>query len=482
VFDRETCNPQERRLRILVAIANFGSGNRDFLDRLLDEYRQMRFDLDIVVLSNVPKDLGPNIEVVVGLPTKNPRSLPFAHRPLFADRIHQYDLFIYSEDDTLITERNIEAFLDANATLMDDEIAGFLRQEASEDGRVFISTVHSHFHWDVRSLRSRGGRTYARFTNEHSACFILTRSQLRRAIDSGGFLVPPHEGRYAMLETAATDPYTQCGFVKLLCVSHPQEFIVRHLPNKYIGRMGIEVSEFHRQLERLREIGSDGFAGTELLTAESKLPGMPWSKNYFEPCRRELLATIPAEVQTALSLGCGWGETERVLSERGVQVVGLALDPVIAVSAKLRGVETVCGGFSEARAALRDRRFDCVLALNILHLVPDPVGLLRLFVELMSKDGICVLTVPNFMRLPMLWKRARRLGGYQHIGDFDRSGLQMTTARRLRTWLARSGLRVERVDWLVPQRFERYRALTFGLVDELLASDLVVFARRQSCH
>lgn len=470
----------ELRLRILVAIANFGTGNRVYLEQLLNEYRRMPFDVRIVVLSNIQKDLGSDIEVVVGLPSKNPRSLPFAHRQLFADRIDRHDLFIYTEDDTLMTAQNISAFLDANKTLENDEIAGFIRHEVGEDGRTFISTVHSQFHWDVKSVCYRGGRAYARFTNEHSACFILTRQQLRRAIDMGGFVVAPHEGRYAMLETAATDPYTQCGFVKLICISDPDDFIVKHLPNKYVGNMGLEVSEFHRQLERLREIGSKGLSAPELLAAETKLPGTLWSKSYYEPCRRELLALIPSDVRTVLSVGCGWGETERVLVEGGVRVVGLTLDPVIAASAELRGVETICKGFSEARAALEGRSFDCLLLSNVLHLVPDPVGVLAPFAELLSKDGVVVAAVPNHMRLPTLWRRIRGFRGYQHIGHFDRSGLQKTTAGRMRTWFKRSGLVVERIEWLVPQRFEHHRRWTLGLINPLLASALVVRARARS--
>ena len=64
-------------MKTLVAIANFGKKNEKYLLRLLEEYRTMiRYKVDIVVLSNIPKILGPDIEVIVGLPTKDPWSLP----------------------------------------------------------------------------------------------------------------------------------------------------------------------------------------------------------------------------------------------------------------------------------------------------------------------------------------------------------------------------------------------------------------------
>src|SRR3990172_4556724 len=130
----------------------------------------MNLDISIVVLSNLRKDVGRDIEVVVGLPTRNPMSLPFAHKPIFADRLEQYDLFIYSEDDILISERNIVAFRQSQDLLHKDEIAGFLRTERAPDGTIYFPDVHGRFHWDPGSVSRRADRHFAFFSNEHSPC------------------------------------------------------------------------------------------------------------------------------------------------------------------------------------------------------------------------------------------------------------------------------------------------------------------------
>ena len=119
----------ESIMKILVAIASYGTNNDQYLQQLIDEYSSMPYLVDIVVVSNIPKALGKEVEVVVGLPSKNPWSLPFAHKRIFIARQNHYDLFIYSEDDTLITQQNIEAFLQVTALLNSNEIAGFLRSE-----------------------------------------------------------------------------------------------------------------------------------------------------------------------------------------------------------------------------------------------------------------------------------------------------------------------------------------------------------------
>src|SRR5208283_1521725 len=124
-------------MKILTAIASWGTKNDPYLARLIQEYGSMSFDVDVVVLSNVPKPVGPGAEVfLVDLNGKNPASLPFAHKNIFAEHLNDYDLFIYSEDDILITESNIRAYLKACAVLEGNEIPGFFRFERGTDGRI----------------------------------------------------------------------------------------------------------------------------------------------------------------------------------------------------------------------------------------------------------------------------------------------------------------------------------------------------------
>jgi hypothetical protein len=236
------------RLRVLVAITSYGSKNDAYLPHILEEYRSMPYDVDLVVLSNTRKVLGADVELVVGLPTPDPWSLPFGHKRIFDDRLNDYDLFIHTEDDMLITQRNVEAFLQVRKVLPEQEIAGFLRYEESADGKMNYPDVHAYFHWDPASVCSRGPYALAFLTNEQSACYVLTQDQLRRAIKSGRYLVDPHRGRYGLCETAATDPYTQCGFKRYVCTSHLDDFLVHHLSNKYVGRLGVGDPELRRQV------------------------------------------------------------------------------------------------------------------------------------------------------------------------------------------------------------------------------------------
>ena len=365
-------------LRVLVAIASYGNGNDKYLHRLLEEYRAMPFHVDVVILSNIEKRPAADIECLVGLPNKNPWSLPFSHKRLFAERLEKYDLFIYSEDDILVTENNIRAFLKASAVLRDDEIAGFLLVEKGSNGNVSYPQVHGFFHWDCESARVRDDYTLAHFTNQHAACYLLTRGQLAKAIQSGGFLVEPHEGKYDLLCSAATDPYTQCGFTELVPISHLDDFCLHHLPNKYIGRMGVDGPELRGQISTLQKIAADEIDVAPLLNGETGLWRGMYSKVYYEAVHHEAISMIPASAQSILSVGCGWGATEISLVENGMRVFAVPLDPVICTSAATKGVEIVYGGLEQARAHLERMQFDCVLYLNVLHLMRDPVEVLSM--------------------------------------------------------------------------------------------------------
>lgn len=464
-------------LRVLVAIANYGEGNRRYLERLLAEYRAMSLSIDLVVLSNTPKNLGQDVEVKIGMPDEDPWSLPFAHKQLFVERIDQYDVFIYSEDDILISERNIRAFLEVTPTLSDDEIVGLMRIELHPDGRKSYDMIHEFFRWDPASVRVRDGQYYAHLTNEHAAAFILTRDQLCRAIESGGFLVPPHRYRYGLPETAATDPYTQCGMTKLLSLDRLADFEVLHLPNKYVGVYGIDEQSLSVQIDELRRIGRGSRAPTPWLQVETRLPASRGSKTVHGRPDHALLALVPDEAQTVLVVGCGDGRTEEVLVARGASVAAVPIDPVVGRCAAKRGVEVLAADPAAAKAALGLRTFDVVIFPDVLHLVAEPVALLRRFVGCVAEGGQLIVTVPNTTDMSLRLAKLRGETGYRDIDRYDRVGLHATNRRRLREWVRQAGLTVKATIPGMTDKRQKLARVSVGFGADLLAKRWLIIAQ-----
>ena len=470
--------------RVLVAIANHGVKNRHFLDLLLAEYRSMRrYQLDIVVNSNLPKDLGEDVEVRLGLPSSDPWSLPFAHKRLFAERLEDYDLFIYCEDDTLLKECHIDAFVQATHLLPEDHIAGFMRYEVDEIGKKTFSGMHSHFHWDVRSVTRQGGEVFARHTNDHAACYILTRSQLKRAIDSGGYLLPPVRRGYGMPETAATDPYTQCGMTKVICISRFEEFCLHHLPNAYCGKLGLDEHLARLEIAKLISLCTNGSSSARapLFEACTLHDGDIRNKAYYERPRRDVLAAIPSGTRSVLSVGCGCGATEAELVKRGIAVTAVPLDEVVAVVAEVRGMEILPSDFEEAAARLRGRRFDCILMLDFLHHMENPVSVLAAYREFIEGEGRLLVSAPNCNHHGFLLHRARiarnhKSGVTASPGQNSRIPVGHSTYRRVAKWLRRAGYRRLRDHGIPEGRAAMITRWTFGLAKGLMCRKLLLLA------
>jgi SAM-dependent methyltransferase len=469
-------------LKILVAVASYGVANDRYLSQLIAEYRSTAFHVDIIVLSNLAKEVPPGVEtVVINLDGANPWSLPFAHKQIFADRLSDYDVFIYSEDDTLLTEANIRAFLQVSEALPRAEIPGFLRFEQGPGGSRNFPEVHGHFHWDPASVRCRNENVLAFFSNEHAACYALTRPQLRRAIDSGGFLVGPHEGKYDLLCTAATDPYTQCGMEKLICISRLDDFMVHHLPNKYVGTtFGVDGEELCRQIGVLSGIAKNGHRPTDLFKTETKLKHARYSKNYYEPVTPELISAIPNGVRNVLSVGCGSGTLEIDLVHKGLRVVGVPLDPVISRNAEVNGVEMVHGDLQTVQQQLSGQRFDCILLSNVLHLVPNPVDLLTSLRKLMSDDGLVLAVVPNTGRVAAFRRKTSDREDSRRLLDYEKTGVQRTSCGIVRRWFRNAGMKATTIDDILSPRARTIGRMTLGLANHALASQFVVSAKKGS--
>ena len=472
-------NAKSNYPRILVAVASHGKKNEPFLARVIAEYRAMPYPVDIVVLSDTPKNPGPGIEVRVGIPDRNPWSLPFGHKQLFAERADAYDLFIYSEDDILIGQRNVDAFLAASETLPEDMIAGFVHAETDDQGGLYFDPVHSHFHWDPDSVRSVKGDTFAHYTNEHSACYLLTQDHLKRAIRSGGFLVAPHENRYDMLCAAATDPYTQCGFKKMVCLSRLEDFTVYHLPNnKYAVRPYRASKVFQQQIEALLNLERNGRPRTLLFNPETRLLHAGWSKDYYEGVRNDVLSLLPPAAKNVLSIGCGWGATERQLVAQGVRVVGIPIDSVIGSCAEQHGIEVIYGDFKTARRNLQPERFDCILLINVLHLLPDPEEVLSSYTELLAPGGVVVIVTPNFANLLTQWRRLTGDSYYRRMGNYEDGGIHLTSRRMVRRWLRSCGMTVLETRGVFSRRAQNIQHASKGLLGLSLAAELVIVSSK----
>ena len=237
-------------------------------------------------------------------------------------------------------------------------------------------------------------------------------------------------------------------FRKVICVSAFEEFLIDHMPNRYVGVMGISLTAFKEQIQTLMDIQNGIYRAARLCEVEPKVLHQTGIKSYYENPDQEFLRMVPKDAATILSVGCGWGATEAKLKLRGSQVTALPLDSVIGASVARQEIEVVSGTLAECFRSLGGRRFDCVLMSNLLHLLPEPWSVLREYASFVGNGGVFIIAGYNFDFLPHLLKRRLGIGDYRKLRDFNQERSPTPQAiTRVKRELQCAGFQVECLRW-----------------------------------
>jgi hypothetical protein len=372
---------------MLVGIVNFGRKNDSYLRLVLDGYRSMPWKADIVVLSNEPKSLPHGVELRVLSVPQEPMHFPMHLRQLLYDRHADYDLFAGTEDDVLLLPVHAKAFLECAEFMGTADVPGFLRYEIGTSG-LSVHDMHAHFWWDLDSVRKFGPWAMAQPTNLHSAAYLLTREHLEKAVASGHFLDCPVRTRdYGLLEESTTHLYTHCGLRKWVPIDRLDDFLLHHLPNKYIGRLGVPLDEITKLVAPLSSIACGESEPRCLFPSDSS----PLRPKCFEPVRYEeirgdLLAFVPKSVSSILWFGSTSGATELELQKAGIRVTCVPMDSVHEHLLREKGLDV-----TEPRlhpiSLERGAKFDAIILPGILSRISDPVGFLTSLAENLTPIG-----------------------------------------------------------------------------------------------
>lgn len=200
--------------------------------------------------------------------------------------------------------------------------------------------------------------------------------------------------------------------------------------------------------------------------------------SYFEHFRSDVLAMIPDDARTFLSIGCGAGRTEHELVRRGHTVVGVEPSDAADVASQ-RGIEVLRCDAASASTHLSDRVFDCMIYADVLEHVQDPAAILMDHVAMLRPGGSVIVSVPNFRHYSVLHAIFfRGIVPYTDSGIFDDTHLRITTRRSVEGWFAAVGLDVSRHDFRLSRRRDRYvNVATAGVLQEFLARQVIVVGR-----
>ncbi|MDH3446028.1 MAG: class I SAM-dependent methyltransferase [Deltaproteobacteria bacterium] len=100
--------------------------------------------------------------------------------------------------------------------------------------------------------------------------------------------------------------------------------------------------------------------------------------------------------KTLLDLSCGGGQTSRMLSERGFQVIATDYDPPPALPA---GIQRVGGVDLNEFLPFKSGRFDAVNLVEVIEHIENQPRLIREIARVLKPEGVVLISTPNILNM-----------------------------------------------------------------------------------
>ena len=154
---------------------------------------------------------------------------------------------------------------------------------------------------------------------------------------------------------------------------------------------------------------------------------------YYAGERPEMLKFVPPNLKTFLEIGCGEGNfSNLVKSTFSVEVWGIEVNHKAASVAKEKLDHVILGTVEENISLLPDHFFDCIVMNDVIEHLVSPWTVLEELKLKLSKNGVIVLSIPNFR----FWKNLREIvirgeWNYVESGILDRTHLRFFTYKSI---------------------------------------------------
>jgi SAM-dependent methyltransferase len=163
--------------------------------------------------------------------------------------------------------------------------------------------------------------------------------------------------------------------------------------------------------------------------------------------RTDLIELIPKGASRILDVGCGVGETGKLLKERGFkEIMGVELNPLAAQRAKSFYKEVIVGDVEKNTLSFSRGFFDCILYGDVLEHLVDPWKVLCSHKEILADDGAIICSIPN-IRFYRVLKSLIFKGrwDYTPCGILDRTHLRFFTVKTIEDMFRETGFEVKRL-------------------------------------
>jgi 2-polyprenyl-3-methyl-5-hydroxy-6-metoxy-1,4-benzoquinol methylase len=202
--------------------------------------------------------------------------------------------------------------------------------------------------------------------------------------------------------------------------------------------------------------------------------------SYFNIFRQDIVDVVPVNAKWVLSVGCAAGVTEAELIKRGINVIGVEINPKAAEIARQRGLIVLEGDASEVNIGSENKIFDCLIYADVMEHLPDPQEVLKKHILYLKPGGIVYLCIPNFRHWSVLWQLFFR-GHIEYVdaGILDRTHLRITTRKMALKWLEEANIEVMNVKHIIHGRKNKIiSGCLLGLAKEFIAEQISIVGKK----
>lgn len=237
-------------MKVLVSICSYSEHEIPYLNKVLDSYASavhfMDLDISIALCTNYDYEPDSAHSNVLKFFRPNPKyeQLEFIYstNQFIIDNVDNYDIFIHTDSDVVVTHENINYYITLQDFLKDrlpysylDYIPGFLVYELDKNNTKRIISMNMEYPPLVDELLEIAGKKFVVPHNLHSNMNMVDSERLKKAIQAGTFNTNPKtfKGMYYIREYCMTNIYFDCGMKKIVAPLQPG-YLVHHTPNKYV--------------------------------------------------------------------------------------------------------------------------------------------------------------------------------------------------------------------------------------------------------
>lgn len=204
-------------------------------------------------------------------------------------------------------------------------------------------------------------------------------------------------------------------------------------------------------------------------------------QGYYNNARREIEPLLPHNLESALEIGCGEGNTLLWLQHSGLvkSCRGLEILPDVASRGKAAGLDIVVADIEKEGIPFNDQ-YDLVLCLDVLEHLHDPWSTMKVIADSIKPGGYFIASIPNISHFSILTDLIfRDQWAYSEAGILDKTHLRFFTRRTTQALLTEAGLEIIRHQHRFARKTHRnINFLTMGLFKRFLTFQNIFLARK----